>query len=180
MVIQLPKIKNLEVPMSENKQHLVVADDLVVTMAYTLMVEGEVVDSSEDNEPIQFLQGAGHILPALESELYGMSVGDEKEVTLSPEDGYGEYDEEAFADIPRSEFPDQIPLQSGVELQIKDQDGEIHYARIESSDAQHVRLNMNHPLAGKELNFSVRISGLRTASPEELDHGHVHLGHEHD
>lgn len=166
--------------MSESKQQLKVADDLVVTMAYTLTVEGEVVDSSEDSEPIQFLQGAGHILPALESELYGMAVGDEKDVTLSPEDGYGELDEEAYADIPRSEFPKEIPLQPGVELQIKDQDGEIHYARIDSADAHNVRLNMNHPLAGKELNFLVRISGLRTASPEEVDHGHVHLGHDHE
>ena len=164
----------------EKDQRLTVADDMVVTMAYTLMVEGEIVDSSEDGEPIQFLQGAGHVLPALEDELYGMAVGDEKDVTLTPEEGYGEFDEEAFADIPREEFPSQIPIEPGVELQIKDQDGDIHYARIQEADAQNVRLNMNHPLAGKELNFSVRIAALRTALPEEIEHGHVHTANEHE
>lgn len=165
--------------MTDKKQHMVVADDLVVTMAYTLTVEGEIVDSSEENEPIQFIQGAGHILPALEDEIYGMAVGDEKDVTLSAEDGYGEVDLEAFADIPRAEFPAQIPLKPGIELQLKDQDGEVHYARIESIQGDSIRLNMNHPLAGKELNFSIQIEALRTATSEELDHGHVHLGHEH-
>ncbi len=166
--------------MEDKLQRMIVADNLVVTMEYTLTVEGEVVDSSEDSEPIQFIQGAGHILPALEDELYGMAVGDEKEIALLAEDGYGEVDEEAFADIPRSEFPAQIPLKPGIELQLKDQDGETHYARIESADGENVRLNMNHPLAGKELNFSVQISALRTATAEELEHGHVHGEHEHE
>lgn len=165
--------------MADKKQLMTVADDLVVTMAYTLSVEGEVVDSSEENEPIQFIQGAGHILPALEEQIYGMAVGEEKEVTLSAGDGYGEMDPEAFADIPRKEFPAQIPLKPGVELQLKDQDGEVHYARIESIEGDQIRLNMNHPLAGKELNFVVQIEALRTATSEELEHGHVHLGHEH-
>ncbi|MCU0485901.1 MAG: peptidylprolyl isomerase [Anaerolineales bacterium] len=165
--------------MADKMQQMVVTDDLVVTMAYTLTVEGEIVDSSEESEPIQFIQGAGHILPALEEEIYGMAVGDEKEVVLSAEEGYGEIDLDAFADIPRSDFPAQIPLKPGVELQLKDQDGEVHYARIESIEGDSVRLNMNHPLAGKELNFYVQIEALRTATEEELEHGHVHLGHEH-
>jgi FKBP-type peptidyl-prolyl cis-trans isomerase SlyD len=158
-----------------------VADDLVVTMAYKLSVDGEVIEDSESEEGsrIEFIQGAGLVLPALEEQLYGLSVGDQKEVTLQPEDGYGLPDPDAFADVPRSEFPTEIPVKPGIELQLKDEDGEFQYAVIESVDDQKVRLNFNHQLAGKVLEFSVHIVGLRTATPEELEHGHVHDDEHH-
>ena len=153
-----------------------VADDIVVTMAYRLSVDGEVIEDSESEEGsrIEFIQGAGMVLPALEEHLYGLVVGDQKDITLQPEEGYGVPDPDAFADIPRSEFPSEIPLQPGVELQLKDEDDELQYAVIESVDNQNVRLNFNHQLAGKVLDFSVHIVSLRTATPEELEHGHVH------
>ena len=153
-----------------------VADDIVVTMAYRLSVDGEVIEDSEseDGSRIEFIQGAGLVLPALEDQLYGLVVGDQKDITLQPEEGYGVPDPDAFADIPRSEFPSEIPLQPGVELQLKDEDDELQYAVIESVDSQNVRLNFNHQLAGKVLDFSIHIIGLRTATPEELEHGHVH------
>lgn len=153
-----------------------VEDDIVVTMAYRLSVDGEVIEDSEseDGSRIEFIQGAGQVLPALEKQLYDLAVGDQKDITLQPEDGYGMPDPDAFADIPRGEFPPEIPLQPGVELQLKDEDGELQYAVIESVDGQNVRLNFNHQLAGKVLDFFVHIVGLRTATPEELEHGHVH------
>lgn len=159
--------------MSEKKR-LTVADNLVVTMEYTLQVEGEVIEDTQESEPIQFLQGAGQVLPALEGQLYGMAVGDSKELTLPPEEGYGLVDEDAISDYERSEFPDDIPLQPGVELELKDQDGDIHYARIIAADDHNVRLDFNPALAGKALNFLVRIVALRNATPEEIEHGHAH------
>lgn len=164
----------------EKKRRLTVEDDMVVTLSYTLHVDGKVVDSSEESDDLQFIQGAGEILPALEEKLYGMQVGDTRQVTLSAEDGYGEVDPESFSDVPRAEFPAEIPLKKGVELELQDEDREIHYARIESVGKDHVRLNFNHPLAGKELNFSVRVVALRMATAEELDHGHVHAAGEHE
>jgi FKBP-type peptidyl-prolyl cis-trans isomerase SlyD len=83
-------------------------------------------------------------------------------------------DEEAYADYDRSEFPAEIPLKPGVELQIKDEEGTNHYARIEAVDARNVRLNFNQPLAGKELTFKVRIVALRNATSDEIKHGHAH------
>jgi FKBP-type peptidyl-prolyl cis-trans isomerase SlyD len=164
----------------EKKPRLTVEDDMVVTLSYTLEVDGKVVDSSDESDDLQFIQGAGEILPALEEKLYGMKVGDSQKVILLPVDGYGEVDPENFSEVPRGEFPSEIPLKKGVELELQDEDHEVVYARIDGVSKEFVRLNFNHPLAGKELNFSVRIVALRMATAEELDHGHVHASGEHE
>jgi FKBP-type peptidyl-prolyl cis-trans isomerase SlyD len=164
----------------EKKKRLAVEDDMVVTLSYTLKVDDQVVDTSDEGDDLQFIQGAGEILPALEEQLYGMQVGDTKQLKLQPLDGYGEVDPEAFAKIPRADFPKEIPLKAGVELELKDDDNETHYARVESVSKDQVTLNFNHPLAGKELDFTVRVVALRVASVAELDHGHVHTHPEHE
>jgi FKBP-type peptidyl-prolyl cis-trans isomerase SlyD len=158
---------------SENDRN-VVQDGQVVTLAYTLTVDGDVVDSSEGSQPIQFIQGKRHIIIGLENELYGMAVGDKKDVVIKPEDGYGDVDADNFVDIPRDQFPDQIPLDLGVELELTDQNGDLMDARIASVEGDTVRLDFNHPLAGKELHFSVAVVDLREATQEEMEHGHVH------
>ena len=157
---------------------LKVQDGQVVAMDYTLHVDGEVVDSSEGHEPLEFLQGVGSIIPGLERELYGMAIGETKKVVVAAADAYGEFDEQALVDVPKGEFPSQIPLEPGTELQVRGQDGETMYGRITNVGEETVQLDFNHPLAGKELNFSVTIAALREASDEELLHGHVH-GEEH-
>lgn len=113
----------------EKKKRLAVEDDIVVTLSYTLKVDGKVINSSDEGDDLQFIQGAGEILPALEEQLYGMQVSDTKQLTLQPADGYGEIDPEAFAEISREEFPAEIPLKAGVELELKDEDNEVHYVR---------------------------------------------------
>ena len=93
---------------------------------------------------------------------------------------FGVEDPDAIADIPRNEFPDEFPLEPGIELQLTNEEGDELEAYIVSVGKKSVRLNFNHPLAGKELHFSVNIAGLRQATEEELDHGHVHdSGHHH-
>jgi FKBP-type peptidyl-prolyl cis-trans isomerase SlyD len=157
-----------------------IADDIVVSLDYTLSVDNEVIDTSDGAEPIQFLQGHGNIIPGLEQALYGLAKGDRKEVVVSAADGYGELDPEAYADVPREEFPPQIPMEVGIELQLKDKSGEILDARIDAVNEETVRLDFNHPLAGKQLNFSVQVVDLRHPSKVELEHGHVHMpGHTH-
>ena len=158
---------------------LKVQDGQVVSMDYTLRVDGEVMDSSNGHEPLEFLQGAGNIIPGLEQELYGMSVGDSKLVIVQPEDGYGLVDPEAFVDFPREEFPANIPLEKGVEIQVTDENGHPMGARIHSVSDESVKLDFNHPLAGKQLHFDAKIVGLREATSEEHAHGHVHGAHGH-
>ncbi len=153
---------------------LKVTDGQVVAMDYTLRVDGEIADSSEGHEPLEFLQGVGNIIPGLESALYGMAVGESKKVIVSAADGYGEFDAEALVEVPRAEFPPQIPIELGIELQVRGQDGETMHGHISKVGEETVELDFNHPLAGKELHFDVTITALREASDEELLHGHVH------
>lgn len=157
-----------------NEQEQTVQDNVVVSMDYELTVDGEVTDKSQPGDPLQYIHGVGQLIPGLEKEMYGMKVGESKEVVVSPEDGYGEEDEAAYADIPSSEFPDNIPLEEGVTILLRDEDGNEQGATIVSVKDGVVRLNLNHPLAGKDLHFKVTVTDLRPATPEELDHQHVH------
>ena len=157
-----------------------VQDGLVVSIEYTLSVDGEVLDSSKDAGPLQFLAGYDNIVPGLEREMAGMKIGESKDVLVLPEDGYGEFDEEAFMEVPRSEFPADMELETGLELNVTDEDGQHQLAFVESFNDKTVRLDFNHPLAGAELRFNVKVVALRDPTKEELDHGHVHEeGHHH-
>jgi FKBP-type peptidyl-prolyl cis-trans isomerase SlyD len=156
-----------------------VQDGVVVAMEYTLHVDGELLDSSAGHGPLHFLAGYGNIIPGLEREMMGMKVGESKDIVVAPADGYGVYDEEAYLDVPRSQFPRDMPVEEGVELTVRDDSGQGRYARIESIEGEMVRLNFNHPLAGDELHFNVKVVGLREPTEEELAHGHVHEDEHH-
>ena len=161
-------------------EDLKVNDGHVVAMEYTLKVDGEITDTSEGREPLEYVHGAGNIIPGLEREMTGMTVGESKDVVVAAADGYGEEDNKAFMDVPREEFPKEIPMKVGTELQVQNQAGQPMYARIDTVGDKSVRLDFNHPLAGKELHFSVKVVGLRDATDEEKEHGHVHgSGHHH-
>ena len=111
--------------------------------------------------------------------MLGMKIGDSKDVVVKPEDGYGEFDDKAFMDVPRSEFPQDMELEEGMELHVTDEDGQHQAAYVNSFDDQAVQLDFNHPLAGAELHFSVKVVALREPTEEEKDHGHVHEGDGH-
>ena len=155
-------------------------DGLVVSMDYKLTVDGEVLDTSDDAGPLQFLAGYDNIVPGLEREMIGMKIGESKEVVVKAEDGYGEFDEEAFMEVPRTEFPEDMKLEEGMELHITDEDDQHQAAYVTGFDDKTVQLDLNHPLAGAELHFNVTVVALREPTDEELDHGHVHEeGHHH-
>jgi FKBP-type peptidyl-prolyl cis-trans isomerase SlyD len=159
---------------------LKVVDGQVIVMEYTLKVDGEIIDTSEGIGPIEFVQGAGNIIPGLERKLYGMTIGESKDVVVTAEDGYGDVNSEAYIEVPRYQFPANIPMEIGTQLELHDQAGNPMHARIDWVGDETVRLDFNHPLAGKELSFAVKIAGLRDATDEEREHGHVHgEGHEH-
>jgi FKBP-type peptidyl-prolyl cis-trans isomerase SlyD len=158
---------------TDNKPRVVI-DDIVVSIDYTLTVDGQVVDTTEDDEPLYFLQGHQNIIPGLERELLGMKIGDSKQVIVAASDAYGEIDPDNIIDVPRSEFPDEIPLEPGTELEVKNSDGEVLSATINEANKDTVKLDFNHPLAGKELTFDITIVDLRQATEEELAHGHAH------
>ena len=157
-----------------------VKDGDVVSMEYTLHVDGELLDSSDGQGPLQFLVGYGNISPGLENEMMDMKIGDSKKVVVQPVDGYGEFDESAFMDVPHDQFPKDMKLEVGSELTVRDNEDNARMAVIDGIEGDQVTLNFNHPLAGDELDFYVKVVALREPNAEELEHGHVHeAGHHH-
>jgi FKBP-type peptidyl-prolyl cis-trans isomerase SlyD len=166
--------------MTEKQNPQQVADDVVVSMDYTLTVDGEFVDKSDAGKPFEFLQGHNNIIPGLEAQIDGMKVGESRQVTVEAKDGYGEFDQAQVMDVPLSEFPENMEPEPGMELMLKDHDGHTLYARVVSVGKARAKLDFNHPLAGKQLTFDVTIVGLRQPTEEELAPGQVHThGHNH-
>ncbi|MHB1294973.1 MAG: FKBP-type peptidyl-prolyl cis-trans isomerase [Anaerolineae bacterium] len=151
---------------------LTVQDDIVVSMDYVLrLADGQVADSSEGREPLEFVQGHGSIIPGLEQALYDMEAGQEKDVTVAPADGYGEFDSDMFETLPREAFPAGVELEVGMAFRMRTETGETVVATISELDEEDVTLNLNHPLAGQTLYFHVKIAGLREATEEDLAGG---------
>ncbi len=159
----------------------VVAKDVVVSLAYKLTVDGEVLDEAGKDDAIQFLHGHRNIIPGLENELTGLKLGDSKKVSVQPEEGYGLTDSEEIEEISLEDFPEGIVPEIGMELEVKDEDGNDLYGRVLAITEDTVTMDFNHPLAGKTLDFEVTVVGLRNATEDELSHGHVHGpdGHHH-
>lgn len=152
----------------------IIKDDLVVILNYTLIADEEILESTDDGEPIEFIQGIGQIIPGLESALYGMKAGEKKTVVIEPEDAYGDYDPESLEIAKKEEFSEEIPLDVGTFLDLRDDEDNVLSAQIIEEDEDTVTLDFNHPLAGKTLTFEITVADLRPATEEELEHGHVH------
>ncbi|HFD81123.1 MAG TPA: peptidylprolyl isomerase [Gammaproteobacteria bacterium] len=153
----------------------------VVTLKYTLTDdEGNVIDQSSDGS-FAYLHGANNIIPGLENALTGKQAGDELQVSVSPEEGYGERDASKTQAVPREMFPQDTEIEPGMQFHAQGPNGETVVVTVTAVDAETVTVDGNHPLAGVPLNFAVEIVDVRDASPEELEHGHVHGpgGHEH-
>lgn len=134
-----------------------VSEGRQVSIEYTLKLEDlSVVDSNVGAAPLTYVHGSHQIIPGLEKSLTGMKVGDKKEVTVIPEEGYGPVDSKALQEISK----EQVPLDSikiGSNLQGRDNDGNVFTARVTEIKDKTVVLDFNHPLAGKTLHFEVRV-----------------------
>ncbi len=151
-----------------------ITQDQVVSIHYTLKDDaGEILDSSPEGKPLAYLHGHGNLIPGLERELTGKRAGDKLQVTVSPADGYGEYDQALVQRVPRRALKGLANLTVGMRLQA--QTG--HAARaatVTQIAGDLVTLDGNHPLAGKNLHFHVEVAEVRAATDAELSHGHVH------
>lgn len=128
-----------------------------VSFDYTLTVDGEVVDSSDGRDPFTYTHGEGQIVPGLERNLEGLHVGDEKNVVVSPEEGYGITDPNALKEVPRATLPADVDLKPGMILQAQNPDGNVFTVRVAEVKEDTATMDFNHPLAGKTLNFQVKI-----------------------
>ncbi len=143
--------------LADQEEVIMIEAGRTVSLEYTLKLDdGNVVDTNVGGQPLVFEQGKGEILPALESSLMGLKAEDRKNVTLSPEEGYGTVNPEAFRPVPIDVVPDEA-REVGAQLVLQSQDGRQFPALVHEVGAQDIVLNLNHPLAGETLHFDVRV-----------------------
>jgi FKBP-type peptidyl-prolyl cis-trans isomerase SlyD len=131
-------------------------------MHYTLTVDGKTVDSSRNGQPLAFVVGTRQIIPGLEEQLMGLHAGDKKKVVVPPEKAYGPVRPDAIQKVPRKNFRDIKDLKVGMTVTARGQ-GNVIQARVVEVGKDNVSLDMNHPLAGKTLNFDVEIVSVEKA-----------------
>jgi FKBP-type peptidyl-prolyl cis-trans isomerase SlyD len=141
---------------------MTVSDGKTISMEYTLTLENkEVLDTNVGGEPLSFTQGSHEIIPGLESALQGMKAGESKQVTVEPEQAYGEVNPKAIQEVPIEQIPPDA-RKVGVQLQGKDGQGRMVTPKVTEVKEQVVVLDFNHPLAGKTLYFDVKILDIQT------------------
>lgn len=154
------------------KSTMKIAQDKVAEIEYVLTVDGKVEDQSEPGDPLVYLHGHNNIIPGLEDALEGHQAGDKLSVTVTPEHGYGERDDENVQVLPRADFDDDIEV--GASYFAQSDDGSVNPFTVVSVSGDDVTVDFNPPLAGQTLNFEVTVVEVRDATAEELEHGHAH------
>ena len=154
--------------------------DRVVRFHYTVSEVGqEALESSKEREPLAILIGHGNIIPGLESAMDGREAGENFGVDVPAAQAYGEKREGLTQRVPKKHFEGQR-LEPGMQVVLNTNFGP-RAVTIQKVGMSVVDIDLNHPMAGKDLHFDVEIVEVREASTEELEHGHVHGdgGHQH-
>jgi len=153
------------------------AENSVVGIEYELTEAGknEVLDSNKGSAPLEFVMGKGQIIPGLEKGLVGMNEGDTADILVKAEDAYGLRDDEAIQKLPKEQF-EGIELQKGMQLYGQGQQGETIQVTVVDFDDKEVTVDFNHPLAGKDLMFNVKVVSERDATEQEAATGQVDNG----
>lgn len=153
---------------------MLIGNNSVVSIHYTLTNDsGEVVDQSQQDQPLTYLHGASNIIPGLEKELAGKVAGDNFKTSVNPEEGYGPRHEEMVQQVPRESFPADMDIQAGMQFNAESPNGPVTVVVTAVADDK-ITVDGNHPLAGQTLHFEGKIEAVRDATAEEVEHGHVH------
>ena len=163
---------------------MIIDKNAVVGVHYELDVEGQKLDASGD-QPLVYLHCHGMMIPGFEKQLAGLKAGDKYDFIVSATEGYGDYNENAVAELDKQIFLVDGTMSTevfeGAQLQLTNQDGQPMVGVVQKIGDYKVTMDFNHQLAGKELHFSGSIDSVRAATEEEISHGHVHGpgGHNH-
>jgi peptidylprolyl isomerase len=135
-----------------------VKDGDTVKVHYTGTLEnGEVFDSSENREPLEFTLGEGQLIPGFEKAVTSLNVGDSTTVDIPSKEAYGEVREDLIISVPKSQLPEDIEPQVGMQLQVNQPDGQPVPVRVTDIDDENLTLDANHPLAGQNLTFKIEL-----------------------
>jgi FKBP-type peptidyl-prolyl cis-trans isomerase SlyD len=147
----------------------------VVSLCYCLKnANGEELDRADKDKPFAYLHGNEQMVPGLEKELEGLVVGDKKDVTVSPAEGYGDLNPQLKMEVERASFPKDADIQPGMQFEGQGDGGTKTVFTVKAVVADKIHVDGNHPLAGETLHFSIEVIGFRDATQEELTHGHAH------
>ena len=149
-------------------------ENRVISIEYELKEKGndEILDSNIGHSPLSFVSGKGHIIPGLEKELMNMSAGEKATISVPSSEAYGEYNPEAIQTLPKEQFAG-IDLEIGMPLYGQSEDGQSVQVIVKEFNDNEVVIDYNHPLAGKDLEFSVNILESREATADEVISGQV-------
>lgn len=152
---------------ARNEEYLAMSDSnntvtagATVSLEYTLTHDGETIESNVGADPLVYTHGQQQIIPGLEKELAGASVGDSKEIVVEPEEAYGPIHEKAFLEVKKDQIPEEAH-RVGAQLQTQDAQGNPLHPRVKEVNEETVVLDFNHPLAGKTLCFDVTITAIQ-------------------
>ena len=171
---------------------MTINENKVVSLHYALSVVNDdnsesFMEKTNQENPLVFISGIGNLLPEFEKNLWGKGAGDAFDFMLTPENGYGTREEEKIANLPINIFLDADGkfdaemIKVGNYVPMMDNNGHQHQGLVTNVGLEAVTMDFNHPLAGKKLHFTGSVNSVREATPDELDHGHVHGegGHHH-
>jgi FKBP-type peptidyl-prolyl cis-trans isomerase SlyD len=163
-----------------NDNTMTIGDDSVVTFHYKLSDDtGTFNESSDGDNPIVYLHGRNNIVPGLEKQLAGKKSGDKLTATVTPDEGYGQRNDNAVQRVPVKHLATKGPYTVGQMVVVNTREGG-RQARVLKVGHFNVDLDLNHPLAGRTLTFDIEIVDVRAATEQELAHGHAHGPHGHD
>jgi FKBP-type peptidyl-prolyl cis-trans isomerase SlyD len=157
---------------------MAIAENSVVSIEYELTEAGgsDVIDSNKGQAPLEFITGLGHIIPGLEKELVNLGKGESADIKVDASEAYGEMNPEAVETLPREQFAG-LELEKGMQLYGQGENGETVTVTVKDFDDNSVTIDYNHPLAGKNLMFSVTVVDVRDATEDEIATGQVGGGH---
>lgn len=144
----------------------------VVLLDYMVRIEsGQVVETSAGKQPIEYLHGAGQILPALERALEGLREGEQAAFSIAAGDAYGDRKDDNVVSLPKTLFPNDVKLEKGLCLYARAGGGQSYPITVQEVKDDMVVVDLNHPLAGERLFFEVNIRGVRPAGNQEIFSG---------
>lgn len=152
-----------------------IEENSVVSFHYKLTDDaGEVLDTSEGKDPLTYLHGAGAIIPGLEQAMDGRQSGEEFEISIEPDNAYGEVEPALVQKVPHEAFQGVDQVEAGMQFQVRDEQGNTRVVRVVEVGDEGVTIDGNHPLAGETLHFQIEVAEVREATEEEVAHGHAH------
>lgn len=158
-----------------NQESIQIERDMVISLSYLVSVNNDSLEQNvEKQKTVQVIQGRQQVAAGLEQALYGMRVGDEKDITVEPSLDYGEINPDAIKTLPRNSVPSFATATRGQRLRLlHKKSGEVRNATVLDVQTDTIVLDFNHPFAGKTLNYHLRINDIRPATAQELELGTI-------